>query len=139
MRLAMKRAAVGSIAVAVILLAVAVIAEAQQPKKVVRIGILAAPSRAYFAARIKAFQEGLRDLGYIEGVNVSFESRFADGELERLPELAAELVSLRVDVVMTASEPAIRAAKDATSTIPIVFAAASDPVQTGLVASLARP
>jgi putative tryptophan/tyrosine transport system substrate-binding protein len=87
----------------------------------------------------EAFQQGLRQLGYIEGRNIVIEYRFADGREDRLPELAAELVRLNVDVIVASSTPATRAAQDATRTVPIVFVAVSDPVVSGIVASLARP
>ena len=110
----MKKAAVPSILVAVVLLAVAVIAEAQQPKKVPRIGYLTAASPSAIAARIEAFRQGLRELGYVEGKNIVIEYRYAEGKLDRLPALAAELVRLKVDVIVTAGPPATRAAKEAT-------------------------
>jgi putative ABC transport system substrate-binding protein len=122
-----------------ILLAVCMSAEAQQPTKIPRIGVLVPTSPSIYAARIKAFQQGLREHGYIEGKNIMLEYRYAEGKVERFPELATELVGLKVDVMVTASEDAVRAAKTASSTIPIVFATATDPVGTGLVASLARP
>ena len=114
-------------------------AEAQQPARIPRIGILAAPSASFFSARVEALRQRLRELGYVEGKNIVIEYRYAEGKLERLPDLAAELVRLKVDVIVTAGGPAILAAKKASATIPIVFAAASDPVGTGLVSSLARP
>jgi putative ABC transport system substrate-binding protein len=132
----MKRAAVPSILIAVVLLAVAVIAEAQQPTKVPRIGHL---SIFGASARIEAFRQGLRELGYVEGKNINFEFRSADGKLERLPNLAAELVRLKVDIIVTAGAPSARAAKGATVTIPIVMMQVGDPVGSGFVASLARP
>ena len=134
----MKRAAVPSILVVVVLLAVAVIAEAQQTKKVPRVGFLVAPSRSFFSVRLEGFQQGLRELGYVEGKNIAIESRFGEGKEDRIRELAAELVSLKVDVIV-ASGLAGRAAKNATQTIPIVFAAVQDPVASGLVDSLAKP
>jgi putative ABC transport system substrate-binding protein len=115
-------------------------AHAQPQMKPPRIGVLRAgqlpptPDPA-----LEAFRQGLRGLGWIEGQNLAIEYRWAEGRPERLPELAAELVRLNVKVIVTATEPAIRAAKQATSTIPIVMAAAGDPVATGLVVSLARP
>src|SRR5262249_20126348 len=112
-------------------------AEAQQVGKVARIGVLAV-SAADFAPRIEAFRNGLREHGYVEGKNIVFEYRCAEGKLDRLPDLAAELVALKVDVIVTASTPAVQAAKKATSAIPIVFAAVGDPVAAGLVESLAR-
>ena len=90
-------------------------------------------------ARIEAFRQGLRELGYVEGKNIVIEWRYADGKLDRLPALAAELVRLKVDVIVTAGPTATRAAKEATVTIPIVMAQDSDPVGSGFVASLARP
>jgi putative ABC transport system substrate-binding protein len=112
-------------------------ATAQQAGKVWRIGFLALGSgpREYD----KAFIEGLRSLGYVEGRNLSIEYRWAAGKAERLPELAVELVRLKVDVIVTVATAASAAAKGATGTIPIVFAMAADPVGAGLVASLARP
>ena len=135
----MKKAAVASILVAVVLLALGVIAEAQQPSKIHRIGLLLAPSPSFYAARVEAFRQGLRELGYVEGKNISIEYRYAEGKLNRLPDLAAELVSLKVDLIVTASNDGVLAAKKATRTIPIVFATAADPVGSGLVPSLARP
>ena len=114
-------------------------ADAQQPKKVPRIGYLAGSTPEPQSARIKAFRQGLRELGYVEGKNIVFEYRYAEGKLERLPALAAELVRLKVDVILTAGPPATRAAKEATVTIPIVMAQDTDPVGNGFIASLARP
>ncbi len=117
------------------LLAAPLVAEAQQAAKVARIGYLATHPGAP-----EAFLQGLRDLGYIEGRNVIIEYRDAAGKPERFPALAAELVALKVDVIVTAAgTPAAMAAKQATRTIPIIFTAAADPVTSGLVASLARP
>jgi putative tryptophan/tyrosine transport system substrate-binding protein len=131
----MKKATVRSVPIAVILLAVGVIAEAQQPKKVPRIGFL---SSGASAPAFQTFQQGLRELGYVEGQNVLIEYRSAEGKFDRYPELAAELVSLRVDVIVATGTQAALAAKQTTATIPIV-ASAGDLVGTGLVASLARP
>ena len=114
-------------------------AEAQQPKKAPRIGFLIGVSPSAFAARTEAFRQGLRELGYVEGKNMVIEWRYAEGKLDRLPALAAELVRLKVDVIVTAAPSSTRAAKEATSTIPIVMAYDSDPVGNGFVASLARP
>src|SRR5215467_1367396 len=111
---------------------------AQQPKKVPRIGFLAAPSRSFFSARAEGFRQGLRNLGYIEGQNIMIEYRYAEGDLRRLPELAEELVSLKVEVIVASGGGGL-AAKNATQTIPIVFASVPDPVATGLVDSLAKP
>jgi putative ABC transport system substrate-binding protein len=113
--------------------------EAQQPKKVPMIGLFVTGSPASFARDMDSFRQGLRELGYVEGKNISIEYRYADGMLDALPGLAQELVRLKVDVIVTSSGPAIQAAKNATQTIPIVFATAADPVGGGLVASLARP
>jgi ABC-type uncharacterized transport system substrate-binding protein len=133
----MKKTAVSSILIAALLLAVAVIAQA--PPKVPRIGFLSATSPSAIAARVEAFRQGLRELGYVEGKNIVIEWRYAEGKLDRLSELAAELVGLKVDVIVSAGPPPTRSAKKATSTIPIVMAFDSDPVGNGFVASLARP
>ena len=136
----MKKAAVPSILVAVVLLAVAVIAAAQQPKKIPHIGVLYPGLSEVSDPPLDGFRQGLRDLGLAEGKNIAIEYRFAEGKLDRLPDLAAELVSLKVDVIVAVGgTPAILAAKNATSTIPIVFPTVGDPVATGIVDSLARP
>ena len=122
------------------LLALGVSAQAQQPTKIPRIGILAPDSSAFPAsARYDSFRQGLRELGYIEGKNIFIEIRYAEGKQDRLSDIANELVKLKVDVIVTATRPGARAAKNATKTIPIVFAAVGDPVRAGLVSSLARP
>jgi putative ABC transport system substrate-binding protein len=115
-------------------------AEAQQAAKIARIGYLS-PNLATSPHLREAFRQGLRDLGYVEGRNLVIEYRDAEGKFERVPALAAELVALKVDVIVTegASTVVPLAAKQATSTLPIVFAAAADPVGSGLVTSLARP
>ena len=123
----------------VLLLASSLPTEAQQPKKVPRIGYLAAASASANPARIEAFKQGLRELGYMEGKNIVIEWRSAEGKSEPVPALAAELVRLKVEVIVTAGSLATRAAKEATVTIPIVMTQDSDPVGTGFVASLARP
>jgi putative ABC transport system substrate-binding protein len=115
------------------------LAEAQQPKKVPRIGYLGATSRSINPARIEAFRQGLRELGYVEGKNIVIEYRYAEGKLDRLPALAAELVGLKVDIIVMGGPAATRSAKQATATIPIVMAYDDDPVGSGFVASLARP
>src|SRR6266481_8951749 len=115
------------------------LAEAQQPKKVPRIGFLSTVSPSTSSARHEAFRQGLRELGYVEGKNIFIEWRSAEGKLDRLPALAAELVHLKVDIIVTGGRSATRAAKEATSTIPIVMTQDSDPVANGFVASLARP
>ena len=122
-----------------ILLTTVSIAEAQQPTKVPRIGFLSAFSGSSLSARIEAFRQGLRELGYVEGKNVVIESRYAEGRLDRLTDLAAELVRLKVDVIVTGGPSPTRATKEATVTIPIVMALDNDPVGSGFVASLARP
>ena len=104
-----------------------------------RIGFLKCALPSAQSARIEAFRQGLRELGYVEGKNIVIEWRYADGKFDRLPALAAELVRLKVDVIVTAGPQAARPAKQATSTIPIVMAQDPDPVGTGFVASLARP
>ena len=113
--------------------------EAQHPGKIPRIGYLSSTSPSAASARIEAFRQGLRELGYVEGKNLVIEWRYAEGKLDRLPALAAELVRLKVDIIVSASPPVTRAAKDATVTIPIVMAQDPDPVGNGFVASLARP
>ena len=114
-------------------------AQAQQPARIHRIGILSPVSASFFSARVEAFRQRLRELGYVEGKNIVIEYRYTEGKSERLPDLAAELVQLKVDVIVTTGPGATLAAKKASGTIPIVFAGANDPVGTGLVSSLARP
>jgi putative ABC transport system substrate-binding protein len=135
----MKKAGVLSILLVVVLLVFGVIATAQQPTKVPRIGYLGSLPLSAFVSRIEAFREGLRELGYVEGKNIVIEWRSAEGKLDRLPALAAELVHLKVDIIVSASPTTTRSIKDATSTIPIVMAQDSDPVASGFVASLAHP
>jgi ABC-type uncharacterized transport system substrate-binding protein len=113
--------------------------QAQQPTKVPRIGYLSSDSPSTIAVRIEAFRQGLRELGYVERKNIVIEWRFAEGKADRIPGLAAELVALKVDVIVTTGPAATRAAKEATVTIPIVTAQDPDPVGNGLVASLAPP
>jgi putative tryptophan/tyrosine transport system substrate-binding protein len=113
--------------------------EAQQPKKVPRIGFLSVNVPAVMSARTEAFRQGLHELGYVEGKNVVIEWRSAEGKADRLPALAAELVRLKVDVIVTSGALPTRAAKEATSTIPIVMGFDLDPVGNGFVASLAQP
>jgi ABC-type uncharacterized transport system substrate-binding protein len=121
------------------LLAVCMSAKAQQPGKIPRIAVLVPTSPSIYAARIKAFQQGLREHGYIEGKNIMVEYRYAEGKADRYVELATELVGLKVDVIVTGPEVAVRGVKKASSTIPIVFTSVADPVGSGIVASLARP
>jgi putative ABC transport system substrate-binding protein len=129
---------------ATILLTTVSIAAAQQPKSVPKIGFLSrelhpSDSRAPSPRRLEAFRQGLRDLGYIEGKNIIIEYRYAEQRLERLPALVEELVRLKSEIIVADSSLSARAARKVTSTIPIVFLSGSDPTQSGLVASLARP
>jgi len=140
----MKKKIIG-LALGALLIALSVSAEAQQPARIPRIGILGPSSASSFLPRVEAFRQRLRELGYVEGLpvgrqgkNIVIEYRYAEGKLDRLPDLAAELVRLKVDVIVTTG-PGVLAAKKASATIPIVFAAAGDPVGSGLVSSLARP
>ena len=121
------------------LLALSSSAQVQQPGKIPRIGYLTASSLSAQSARIEAFRQGLHELGYVEGKNIVIEPRFGEGKSERAPALAAELVRLKVNIIVTAGQTVTRDAKEATSTIPIVMAQDSDPVGNGFVASLARP
>ena len=135
----MKKATASSILIAAMMLVVAVLVEAQQPARIHRIGILSPASGSFLSARVEAFRQRLRQLGYVEGKNIFIEYRYAEGKGERLPDLAAELVRLKVDIIVTTSPGTTLAAKKASATIPIVFASANDPVGTGLVSSLAQP
>jgi len=121
------------------LLAASLAAEAQPAQKGAKIGVLVPGSSSAFADRIDAFRRGLRDLSYFEGPNVTLEYRFAEGRHERLPDLAREIVQLNVGLILTFGTPATHAAKQATSTIPIVMDGVGDAVGVGLVSSLARP
>jgi putative ABC transport system substrate-binding protein len=114
-------------------------AQAQQPKKVPRIGYLSAGSASSQSSRVEAFRQGLREFGYAEGKNIIIEYRYAEGKPERLKELAAELVRLKVDIIISGGPAVTRSAKEATVTIPIVMGFDNDPVGVGFVASLARP
>src|SRR5882672_9359783 len=138
---AMKKAGVLSILFVVVMLAVGLIANAQQPKKVPVIGYLSASDPATESIRSEGIRLALRELGYIEGQNIAFEYRYAEGKLDRYPETAAELVRLKVDIIVAAgTDRTVRAAKNATNTIPIVMmGSGSDPVEIGLIESLARP
>jgi putative ABC transport system substrate-binding protein len=122
-----------------VLLALCNSAEAQQLAKVARIGFLSTASLSALSPRLEAFRQGLRELGYVEGKNLAMEYRSADGKIARLPELAVELVDLKVDCIFAAGGNPTRAAKQATSSIPIVMGNPGDPVGAGYVASLARP
>ena len=114
-------------------------ADAQQPKKIAKIGYLLPSTPAGAAHLLEAFRQGLRELGYVEGKTLVLELRYGEARTERLPELARELVGLKVDVIVTATDVAIAAVKRETQTIPIVMGNSTDPVGTGFVASLARP
>ena len=122
-----------------IFLAVLLRAEAQQPAKIPRIGVLISARPSIASPRIQALQRGLSDLGYVEGKNVVIEYRYAEGKVESVSDLAADLVRLKVDIIVTDTSNATEAAKNATTKIPIVFTTANDPVGDGQVASLARP
>ena len=132
----MKLRTMGFIALALAILLVPLASDAQQPQKVRRIGIL---SVALAPTTIEALRQGLRELGWVEGQNIIIEYRYAQGKVDRLPDLASELVRLQVEVILASSSTNVDAARRATSTIPIVFAAHADPVGIGHVASLARP
>jgi putative ABC transport system substrate-binding protein len=138
----MKKAAVPSILVVVVLLALGVIAEAQQPGGNIpaRIGYVSTsgdPNNP--GSQIAAFRQGLRDLSYIEGKNIVVEYRYIEGKIDRTPVFVAELVQLKVDVLVVTGLTPVRAGKEATKTIPIVMVTTQDPVATGLIESLARP
>ena len=126
-------------ALCTVLFALCVSAHAQQPTKIPRIGLLFTATPSAAAARIEAFRQGLRELGYVEGKNILIEQRYAEGQLNHMNELAAELVRLKVDVIVTIGPAATRPAKEATTAIPIVMGVDDDPVGNGFVASLARP
>jgi putative ABC transport system substrate-binding protein len=134
-----RKAKVLGFAISALLFALSFPAAAQQTKKIPRIAYLAAGTSSSQADQLEEFRQGLRELRYIEGKNIIIEPRYAEGKLDRLPALAAELVGLKVDVIVTAGPTATRPAKEATATIPIVMAFDSDPVGSGFVTSLARP
>jgi putative ABC transport system substrate-binding protein len=136
----MNKAGWSSILVATLVLVFGVAAEAQQPKKVARIGYLLPGDATSESTRAEALRQALRELGYIEGQNIATEYRYAEGKRDRYPELAAELVRLKVDIVVVeGGNTPVRAVKSATKTIPIVMTGGSDPVEAGLIESLARP
>jgi putative ABC transport system substrate-binding protein len=136
----MRKAGVLSILFVVVLLAFAVVAEAQQLKKVPRIGYLSAFDPAFESARAEAIRLALHERGYIEGQNIGIEYRYAEGKIDRFPELAAKLVHLKVDLIVVAGgDRLVRTAKNATKTIPIVMLGlGSDPIKAGLVESLEK-
>ena len=133
----MKKVGWSSILVATLVLGF--VAEAQQPKKVPRIGFLSAASPSAISDRLDSFRQGLTELGYIEGKNIAVEYRYADGKTDRLPALAAELVAAKLDLIVAATTPGVLAVKKASATVPVVFVDISDPVANGLVVSLSRP
>jgi ABC-type uncharacterized transport system substrate-binding protein len=126
-------------AIAVLLLALCSSAHAQQTVKISRIGVLISGTSSGATPRIQAFQQRLRELGYVEGKHITIEQRYAEGNVQIVPDLTDELIRLKPDVIVTDTSRATQAAKDATKTIPVVFTAANDPVGDGQVASLARP
>jgi putative ABC transport system substrate-binding protein len=134
-----NRKLVGIVALVITLALGGAVALAQQTTKIPRIGYLQATPPSAVSARTKAFQQGLRELGYVEGKNIVIEYRYAEGKLDRLSALAAELVRLKVDIIISGGALSTRAAKEATSTIPIVMGQDTDPVGNGFVANLARP
>jgi putative ABC transport system substrate-binding protein len=125
--------------IAFVLMVSGAVAQAQEQSKIPRIGYLTASTPAANSHRSEGFQQGLRELGYVEGKNIIVEWRYAEGKFDRLPALAAELVRLKVDIIVTSGATGTRTAKEATNTIPIVMAQDRDPVASGFVASLARP
>src|SRR5215467_11284934 len=139
MKRPLRKTALGSILFAGALLAVAVTVGAQQPTRIPRIGYLYSGSAPTPPDSLKAFRQGLRDLGYIEGKNILIEYRFAEYKPERIPELAAELVGLKVDVIVTSQTPSVQAIQKVSSSIPIVFGVLSFPVENGIIESFARP
>jgi len=130
---------VGIVALIISLTTCGVVVQAQQPAKISRIGFLSVTSPSTITARMEAFRQGLRALGYVEGKNIILEYRYAEGKLDRVKDLALQLTALKVDIIVSAGSAATRPAKEATSTIPIVMTQDTDPVGNGFVASLARP
>jgi putative ABC transport system substrate-binding protein len=139
MKIANGHWSVASLAICVMVSSLCITAGAREPIKVPRIGYISVASPSAVAVRVEAFRQGLRELGYIEGKSIVIEYRYAEGNLDRLPDLVAELVQLKMDVIVSPGGQVTRAAKEATRTIPIVMAFDSDPVGNGFVASLARP
>jgi ABC-type uncharacterized transport system substrate-binding protein len=134
-----NRKLVAIVTVALTLVMSGAVTQAQQPKKVPRIGYVDAGSPATTGHRAEAFIQGLRELGYVDGDNIVVDYRWAEGKLERLPDLVAGLVHVKVDVIVSSATPAIRIAREQTKSIPIVMAGVTYPVANGFVASLARP
>jgi putative tryptophan/tyrosine transport system substrate-binding protein len=135
----MPRHSVLTFALCALLFAPCASAQAQQPEKIPRVGFLAQVSSSAISARLEAFRKGLNELGYVEGKNILIEFRYADGKLDRLTGLAAELARLKVEIIVTAGPTATHAVKETTSVIPVVMGFDNDPVGSGFVASLARP
>ena len=129
----------GLLVIVFVLVVAGTVAQGQQTKRIPRVGLLLTDESSPPSPNVETFRQGLRDLGYIEGKNIILEYRYAEGKIDRLPQLAEELVRLPVDVIVTALSPAIHAAKRATDTIPIVFAVSGNPMATRYVATLARP
>jgi putative ABC transport system substrate-binding protein len=129
----------GFLVIAFMFLAAVMVDGAQQPSNAPRVGFLGGGSAAANVSRIEAFRQGLRELGYVEGKNIVIDQRWAEAKLDRLPALTAELLRLKVDIIVTAGAPATRTAKNATLTIPIIITNDNDPVANGFVSSLAQP
>ena len=138
-RLSLFSGAVFSMLIVFILGFCSNVAQAQQPAKIPWIGILLGSSASFYTARVEAFRQRLGELGYVEGENILTEYRHVEGKAERLPDLVAELVRLKVDIILTSTPSATLAAKKASPTMPIVFSGINDPVGTGIVSNLARP
>jgi putative ABC transport system substrate-binding protein len=135
----MRKTIVG-FALGAMLFALCLLAEAQQPAKIPRIGYVSGTGDlSRRDPNVEAFQRGLQDIGYVEGKNILIEYRYAEGKIDRIPSLVGELVRLKVDLLVTALLPAIHASKEATTTIPILIVTTVDPVESGIVKSLARP
>ena len=135
----MNKRKLGCFALSVMLIALGFPAEAQQPKKIARIGYFFASTPAATTYNIEAFRQGMRELGHVEGKTFVLELRYGEARAERFPEIARELVDLKLDMIVAATDVVIAAVKRETQTIPIIMASSNDPVATGLVASLARP
>src|SRR5262245_7175972 len=135
----MNKKKISAVLLTAVLLAFSLHVEAQQQQKILRVGFISTASLSSLSARLDAFRQGLRELGYVEGSNFAIEYRSAEGNIDRLPELAAGLVRLKIDCSVTAGAAPTRAAKQATGAIPIIMANTADPVNDGLIASLARP
>jgi putative ABC transport system substrate-binding protein len=134
----MKKIIISSV-VATVLLMLGLSAEAQQPGKIPRIGYLSAQSLSAESSRLDGFRQALRELGYVEGKSIIIEYRFVEGKLDRLPGVAAELVQLKVDMIVATGSPSTRAAQQATRTVPVVMTVVGDPIEAGFVTSLANP